>query len=151
MDINSNSIVHYGVLGMKWGIRRYQNYDGSYTKKGVERYKKHETDYESAKKVKETAKLLGDKDAIKKAKNGMKISKRGMDSAYKKLKTDKLADQGKRLYQQGKTITSNTKMHSTIATASSIIGGPVGANVVNGLLYAKTSSENKKLRAYYAH
>lgn len=27
-------LMHYGVKGMKWGVRRYQNYDGSYTRKG---------------------------------------------------------------------------------------------------------------------
>ena len=26
--------MHYGVLGMKWGVRRYQNKDGSLTNKG---------------------------------------------------------------------------------------------------------------------
>ena len=40
-------LMHYGVKGMKWGVRRYQNYDGSYTRKGLERYRKAESDYES--------------------------------------------------------------------------------------------------------
>lgn len=42
-------LAHYGIKGMKWGVRRYQNYDGSYTRKGLERYRKAESDYENAK------------------------------------------------------------------------------------------------------
>ena len=33
-------LIHYGVLGMKWGVRRYQNKDGSLTPKGKKRYSK---------------------------------------------------------------------------------------------------------------
>lgn len=33
-----NFLCHHGILGMKWGVRRYQNQDGSLTSAGKERY-----------------------------------------------------------------------------------------------------------------
>lgn len=32
-------LAHYGVPGMKWGVRRYQNYDGTLTEAGKRQYR----------------------------------------------------------------------------------------------------------------
>lgn len=36
--MDNNYLMHHGILGMKWGIRRFQNKDGSLTAKGKKRY-----------------------------------------------------------------------------------------------------------------
>lgn len=33
-----NELMHYGIEGMKWGVRRFQNEDGTWTTAGRERY-----------------------------------------------------------------------------------------------------------------
>ena len=38
LDEDENCLEHHGILGMKWGIRRYQNEDGTLTAEGQARY-----------------------------------------------------------------------------------------------------------------
>lgn len=35
---NSSSLTHHGIKGQKWGVRRFQNKDGTYTSAGKKRY-----------------------------------------------------------------------------------------------------------------
>lgn len=51
----NNQIWHWGVKGMKWGVRRYQNADGSLTDAGKKRY-----DWDVAANKKKDNKLSAD-------------------------------------------------------------------------------------------
>ena len=46
-------LMHYGVKGMKWGVRRYQNPDGTLTEEGRRRYGKDIDTSKPAKRVRD--------------------------------------------------------------------------------------------------
>jgi hypothetical protein len=52
--MNNNELMHFGIKGMKWGVRRFQNEDGTRTPKGKarERSENKKNRAERSKKIK---------------------------------------------------------------------------------------------------
>lgn len=168
--MNRNELYHYGVKGMKWGVRRYEKYPGSYTQKGVKSFKEQSDKYDSARssylETKRQYKAGGaTKLQLNKAKQSMRDEKRKMKDAYKHLKQDKLGDQGKELYAKGKRITFNNNMYELMATGGAAVSyllyqsgkedlaykTAIASGVVTAGMYAANEYQNRRLRAFYGH
>lgn len=50
--ISDNDFSHSGIKGMRWGVRRYQNADGSLTELGKKRYANATTGFDANKEAK---------------------------------------------------------------------------------------------------
>lgn len=77
--MESNYLSHYGVRGQKWGVRRYQNKDGSLTNAGRKRYNKEMENIKSERKV------VANKKRTQKQLNKLKTEKEKLEAEKKEL------------------------------------------------------------------
>ena len=176
--LTSEELYHHGILGEKWGVRRYLNYDGSYTQAGLKRYNTALDKYEETKKARKQL----DSDLKKKRyssdeeRMNMKVQRKllqqrarkerkEVNKHYRHLKQDKLGDEGKELYSQGHRITDHNNQRVLIAAGTIALGSVLdvmGKNDAATAVYAGGTAigvgldivhyhQDKRLRAYYGH
>ena len=149
-----DELYHWGIKGQKWGIRRYQNEDGSLTVEGKKRYKVNSVNeyrqrqFNAGKSISESAGNIAGKasDIIRKQKNkesykvDNKIKKMSDDELRKKINRIQMERQYAMLTSSDRTSGKEKALEILETTGSvvAIIGGTLGiAATIRSLMAGK--------------
>lgn len=134
---HSNELYHHGIVGMKWGVRRYQNLNGSLTAAGKRKYGT-KTNFDKVQRAKNAADPKKMKAKTKSKEKTVKdmsddelrrmINRIKMENEFASLTT-------KQMFNGQKFI--NTALNKVVATAAIEVGKNVLTNYMNKVIREK--------------
>lgn len=112
-------LYHHGILGQKWGIRRYQNEDGTLTPEGEERYRNY------SKKQRAQDRQMYSRGAERRIEKAINRGE-GLKGARSRE-----ADRIEKYRQSART---NAKIGKVVGTVAGVAGVALGTYAINKVL-----------------
>ena len=130
-------LIHYGILGMKWGVRRYQNKDGSLTSAGKKRYSNNDNIKETPQKNTEEPKKKSVKD-MSDEELRREVNRMQLEQNYLRM-TGQNIEKGKSAAE----IALGKMKESFVSTVAQKSGQILAERLVNSMLGVKDNKDNK--------
>lgn len=141
----NNALEHHGILGMKWGVRRYQNKDGSLTAAG----KKHQQESNSDNDFQETeqSKITSSRKSVK------SMTDEELQTAINRLSNEKkyrelLSEESKSQISAGKKYASEILAQigkNTLVNLGTQVANHVIGNAINKFAKVASDDVNKRV------
>ena len=137
MSVRTDYLRHHGILGMKWGVRRYQNKDGSLTAAGKKRYSDGtgETDAEATKSKTNPQDSAEKQSLIQKHRS--KLIQKYIDEGYSQMDAERLAKQ--RMQTEAVVAVVGTVAVAVVATK---VATRIGEDYCDTVLKSGTTIQN---------
>lgn len=131
-------LYHHGVKGQKWGVRRFQNKDGSLTTKGRNRY--------NGMSYKKAEKIVASGNAKKIKKYQRKLTNEQLARALKRLELTRKVSESEMADYREKAEKKMSKLNQTKKVAE-IVAATAGATSAIAVAFTKVSqlSGNSKV------
>lgn len=130
-------LIHYGILGMKWGVRRYQNKDGSLTSAGKKRYSDNNDIKDAPQKNTEEPKKKSVKD-MSDEELRREVNRMQLEQNYLRM-TGQNIEKGKSAAE----IALGKMKESFVSTVAQKSGQILAERLVNSMLGVKDNKDNK--------
>ena len=136
MTVYNDELCHWGIKGMKWGVRRYQNPDGTLTSAGKKRYSSD--DYKNGiKKAGNVAEKLERYSTKARSNNPKKMTDEELNRRISRMQKEKQYLELKKSTSPGKAYVTEllkTAGNKIVGGAAGVIGGVAGKVAVDAVL-----------------